>query len=343
MLQENKGNYLATKILEPLSKYYLQENIEEIAINREQEVWIKPKRAPWKPYEAPEISYEYIKKMCRVLANINKAKFSEQDMPIVSCQLPNLPFRFQAIVGPNVSYNMGDNRGVGIAIRSLTPDDNINFGAYGLTENSKLDGALAFLKETGIDKGNISKIQEMINKHMTIIVAGATSTGKTTFTNKLIQMIPEDERIITVEDTRELQVAQPNHLHLRVERNSSTNNVGYNQILNVLMRMTPDWIICGELSVENALPIYSLMGKGHPIITTVHAGSPDEAIRAFINNMASAGSKLDPESTTDNLKAQIGCIIQIDRRDGERKVVDIVFPMQEIAQENNKIQKETNE
>lgn len=329
----NSGTFLATKLLEKLGAYYLRENVEEVVINRPGEVWVKMRRGDWEPEDAPEITYDYIKKICKVLANITNARFSESDMPIVSCQVPGKPFRFQAMIGSNVTYEMGDNRGAGMAIRALTADDRITWKDYGLGEDApaQLPGS-AFFTDFSIEADHIRNIQYVIDRHLSIIVAGATSTGKTTFTNRLIKMLPQNERIITVEDARELTVPQRNRLHLLVPRNRGANAIDYNAIINVLMRMTPDWVVCGELSVENAAPMYALMGKGHPIITTVHAGSPDEAIGAFTNNMSLSGSTLDPEITAERLRGQIGCIIQIDRRDGRRKVVEIVFPMKDVQE-----------
>jgi type IV secretion system protein VirB11 len=213
-----------------------------------------------------------------------------------------------------------------LAIRSLTADQRITFKDYGLTPDAELPGMARLFDGFEIKGDHIAQIAEVIRRHMSIVVSGATSTGKTTFTNQLIRMIDETARVITVEDAREVTVPHWNRVHLMVPRNRSVNAVDYNTIIDSLMRLTPDWVICGEVSVSNAAPLYSLMGKGHPVITTVHAGTPEEAIQAFVNNMATAGSSLDPSTTANNLRRQIGCLIQLDRHDGRRKVVDIQFP-----------------
>jgi len=220
-----------------------------------------------------------------------------------------------------------------VGIRALTADTSIDFGSYGLSKGSQLPGAKqGGVDEFGMTDDHIQHIVDVINRHESIVISGATSTGKTTFTNKIIEMLGLSERIITVEDARELTVPNPNRVHLMVPRNRGTNNVNYATIIDSLMRLTPDWIICGELSVDNAQPIYATMGKGHPIITTVHAGSPKEAVSAFANNMSLGSGKNAPLSGIElvkSIRSQIGCIIQLERRDGKRQVVDIVFPSQE--------------
>jgi len=330
-------NHIATRVLKKLSRYYLIDDIEEVVMNRPGFIWIKPRRGEWKQHEAPELNYQYIYRLCKVLANINSAKFSEDDLPVVSCELPGAPYRFQAVVGPNVRYNLDDRKGVAMAIRALTADTSIDFSSYGLTPNVTLPGTAAELMKFDLSGDHIEALSEVIQRRESIIISGATSTGKTTFTNKLIEMIDLDERLITVEDARELTVHHMNRVHFIVPRNRSANSVDYSTIIDALVRLTPDWIICGELSIANAQPIYATMGKGHPVVTTVHAGSPSEAIGAFANNMniSGADTALGGEALFESIRSQVGAIIQLDRRDGQRKVVEITFPSREVAHERN--------
>jgi type IV secretion system protein VirB11 len=332
-VQPNDPNYIAKKVLAKLSQYYLIEGLEEIVINRPGEIWIKKRRQDWEVHSAPELDYIYIKRVCRILANINGALFSEDDLPVVSCELPGSPFRFQAIIGHNVRYNLDDRKGVAVAIRALTADTSIDFSSYGLVQDAVLPGSAVSMEEFGVTGDHVKLISDVIQKHESIVISGATSTGKTTFTNKIIELISNDERVITVEDARELTVPHLNRVHLMVPRNRSANSVNYSTIIDSLVRLTPDWIICGELSIANAQPVYATMGKGHPVITTVHAGTPDEAVSAFANNMSIAGGEvsLSGAELARSIKSQIGCIIQLDRRDGKRKVVEITFPSREVS------------
>lgn len=104
-------NHIATRVLKKLSRYYLADNIEEVIMNRPGFIWIKERRGEWEQFEAPELDYKYVYRLCRVLANINSAKFSEDDLPVVSCEIPGAPYRFQAMVGPNVRYSWMTARG----------------------------------------------------------------------------------------------------------------------------------------------------------------------------------------------------------------------------------------
>ena len=332
MLQADP-NHIAGRVLAKLRKFYGRDNIEEVVMNRPGFAWVKERGADWAMEEAPELTYEYVFRLCKVLANINNAMFSESDLPIVACELPGAPFRFQAVVGPNVRYNLDDRRGVALAIRALTADTLIDFSSYGLTPTAALPGAAAGLTEFDMTSDHVAALHEVVARHESVIVSGATSTGKTTFTNKVIEVIPANERIITVEDARELTVPHENRVHMMVPRTRSANSVGYPAVLDALVRLTPDWIICGELAIANAQPIYAVMGKGHPVITTVHAGSPEEAIAAFANNMSIAGADtaLSGQSLYESISSQIGAVIQLERREGRRRVVEIRFPSRDLA------------
>jgi type IV secretion system protein VirB11 len=331
-------NHIATRVLAKLSKFYLSPRLEELVMNRPETVWIKERGQDWQEVDAPELTYEYIFRVCRVLANINNAKFSEDDLPVVACELPGAPFRFQAVIGSNVRYDHDDRKGIALAIRALTADTSISFASYGLTSDVVLPGSAAGLTGFDMSSDHLAALSEVIRRHESIVISGATSTGKTTFTNKLIEMIPRAQRIITVEDTKELTVPHLNRVHMIVPRTRAANAVDYTTIINALMRLTPDWIVCGELSIENAQPVYAIMGKGHPVITTVHSGSPEEAIKAFANNMSMAKSEaaLSGDALSESISAQIGAIIQIERRDGQRRVVEIAFPSREKASKGKK-------
>lgn len=328
-MMEADPNAIADRVLRKLKAFYDRDGLEEVVINRPGFIWLKPRGGAWEELEAPELDYKYLWRVCKVLANINHNQFSEAEIPIVACELPTDPFRFQAVMGPNVRYATSDRRGVAIAIRALKADTNIGFGHYGLAPGVRLPGkAAAIERDFTISQDHVETLKAVVARGQSIIVSGATSTGKTTFTNKIIELIPREERIITVEDARELSVPHPNRVHLMVPRSRGSNAIGYPEIIDALVRLTPDWIVCGELSVSNAQPIYATMGKGHPIITTVHAGSPEEAVSAFTNNMSIAGGAIasDPEALATSIRSQIGMIVQLDRRDGQRRVTEISLP-----------------
>lgn len=324
LYSDNASNMIALRVLDRLKAYYASQDVEEVVMNRPEQIWVKPKRRDWTALAAPELTYDYIAhRVCPVLANINGAQFSEGDIPIVACELPGLPYRFQCVVGNNVRYDEGDRRGVALAIRSLLKGTDITFENYGLIKGAKSKNTNEVFDGFSLESDDMQLILSAIEAGMSILVSGPTSSGKTTFVNQVIAQIDPKLRIISVEDARELRISQPNRVHFVVPRHRGSNHIGYNEIIDALMRLTPDYVICGEVSVSNAAALYSLMGKGHPIMSTVHAASPDEAMQAFANNMMTSGIAQDSRVIIDNLEQQVGCIVQLTKR---RQVARIAFP-----------------
>jgi type IV secretory pathway ATPase VirB11/archaellum biosynthesis ATPase len=142
-----------------------------------------------------------------------------------------------------------------------------------------------------------------------------------------VEYIPLDRRIITVEDTREVIVKHQNRVHLVVSRTAGSNKIGYSHVLDAVVRMTPDVIICGEISVTNAKSIYRLMTTGHSnFMATIHAESPEMALRAFWQNLTQENPNLDAAAAIGILARSFGRIVQIDRSSGERVITAVDAP-----------------
>jgi type IV secretory pathway ATPase VirB11/archaellum biosynthesis ATPase len=318
-------NEVACLIIKKLTDRFVDRDVEEIVINRPGEVVLKERRGGWIFEDAPELDEAYLWRVCKVLANVSGVQFDAAVKPIVSTKLPDMPYRFQGIMGQNVLYGSDDLSGVAIAIRSLNAPDNIDYSGYGLSEDASTESFLPASAAKDLDPMTLQRIRETIRNGGSLLVSGETSTGKTTLLNKLLTEIPHDERIITVEDTREVHIPHKNRVHLLVPRNEGSNKVGYAEVIDALMRMTPNWIVAGELSMHSAQPIYNILGKGHPIASTVHAGNAYEALEAFTKNI-SLSSGGDVSGVVDDLARQIGVVIQLMSDKGERRVKEVVFP-----------------
>ena len=171
-------NFIARNVLKRLAVYYMRDNLEEVVLNRPGEIWTKERRKDWVLQEAPELDYVYIRRVCRVLANINGALFSEEEIPVVSCELPGAPFRFQAIIGPNVRYDLEDRQGAAIAIRALTADASIGFASYGLAGDAALAGVAVSMSDFMVSQDHIERLREIVGRRESIIVFGSDLDGQ---------------------------------------------------------------------------------------------------------------------------------------------------------------------
>jgi type IV secretion system protein VirB11 len=160
-----------------------------------------------------------------------------------------------------------------------------------------------------------------------ILVSGGTSTGKTTFLNALIREIPEDERLILIEDTPELQVRHDNVVGLLAARSAlGEAEVTANDLVAASLRMRPDRIILGELRGEEAFAFLRAVNSGHPgSMTTVHADSAEGAVEQIVLLALQAGTRLNREDVRHYIKSTIDIFVQLTRSGGHRRVAEVVL------------------
>ena len=194
-------------VLRPLSYWYTQDNLEEVALNRAGQIWLRMrgKRAyPWVMYKDEKLSKEYLIDLLYIIANTYEINFDPlQGSPLVYATIPG-DHRFSAICGKNVMYDEEDLTG-GIALAIRLHSDDVAFGLedYGMKQGQALK-KLNPLKDIKVPDDAYERLLLYIKRGEHILVSGATSTGKTTFLNNLLKILDIHKRIITVEDTREL-------------------------------------------------------------------------------------------------------------------------------------------
>jgi pilus assembly protein CpaF len=188
-----------------------------------------------------------------------------------------------------------------------------------------------------------------VKARISILIAGGTGAGKTTFMNILSQFIPNNERLVTIEDAAELRLAQENivRLETRPPNIEGQGAIRQRQLLINCLRMRPDRIIIGEVRGEEAFDMLQAMNTGHEgSMTTIHANTPRDAI-ARLESMVAMGNMNMPEKSVRQLFASaITIVVQATRMsDGTRKVTSIseitgmeenVISMQEIFSFNKK-------
>ena len=158
-------------------------------------------------------------------------------------------------------------------------------------------------------------------------MSGGTSSGKTTFLNAMLKEVPADERILTIEDTREVKPPQPNFLPLLASKGGQgLANVTIESLLQAAMRLRPDRIFLGEIRGAEAYSFLRAINTGHPgSISTVHADSPAGAFEQLSLMVMQAGLGLRKEEILDYIKTVLPIVIQQSRRGGWRGTSAIYF------------------
>ncbi|WP_084398943.1 P-type conjugative transfer ATPase TrbB [Henriciella aquimarina] len=212
--------------------------------------------------------------------------------PIVSAELPGTGERFEGLLPPITTAPC-----FSIRKPAATP-----FSLQDYVSQQALSPALC------------AALREAIGAHANILIAGGTSSGKTTFTNALLaEPAFESDRILILEDTRELRCAAANAVQLRTQR----DNVSLQQLVRSTLRLRPDRIIVGEVRGAEALDLLKAWNTGHPGgITTLHANSAHGALKRL--------EQLTLEATTrpphDLIAEAVDVVLFMSRTGGQRKI-----------------------
>ena len=161
----------------------------------------------------------------------------------------------------------------------------------------------------------------------TIVIAGGTGTGKTTFLNALLKEAPIEERLVLIEDTPEIQLHHQNAVGLIAVRGRlGEATISPADLVEASLRLRPDRIIMGEVRGAEAISWLRAVGTGHPgSITTVHASSPDGAIEQLAMMSIAAGTELRRAELVDYIISTVDVFVQLERNDGARLISDLQF------------------
>ncbi len=293
---------MKNSVWELLKNLEKKEGITEIIVNSPSHIFIE--RAGDLIRLDINLKSEDIMSFCVEVAKMNNSSFGPKS-PIVDGVLPD-GSRI------NIISPMYTNSGPAITIRKYL-------------KNIKSFDSLA--GEFGITAKWIKFFKTLVWARKNIIISGGTGNGKTTFMNLLIQEISKNERIITIEDTRELTVDIPNTIRLLAQKNlhSVENPLTTRDLLKNTLRMRPDRIIIGEVRGEEAFDLLQAMNTGHDgSMCTLHSNSPVEALSRLENLFLFSGYDLPIRVVRKQVTTALDYIIQLDRnKDGKRIVSQV--------------------
>jgi len=174
------------------------------------------------------------------------------------------------------------------------------------------------------------QLQELVQAGCNILVSGGTGSGKTTFLNVLSQFIPETERVITIEDSAELQIRNiPNLVSLET-RNANVEGcreITIRDLIKASLRMRPDRIIVGEVRGKEAVDMLQSVNVGHSAMTTVHANSVRDVV-SRLETMVLMGMEMPLSAIRKQIASGFGLMIHLGRlKDGSRRILEIAEPV----------------
>jgi pilus assembly protein CpaF len=170
-------------------------------------------------------------------------------------------------------------------------------------------------------------LQLCVKARLNVLISGGTGSGKTTLLNALSAFIPEDERIVTIEDSAELQLQQPHvvRLETRPPNIEGRGEVSQRDLVKNALRMRPDRIVIGEVRGGEAIDMLQAMNTGHDgSLTTVHANTPRDALARLETMIQMTGMRLSDRAMRQQISSAINLVIQGARlQDGTRRVTSI--------------------
>ncbi len=305
--------------LGPITPYLLDEEISDILVNTHRQVYVERLgKLELTPVQFRDESH--LRQIIdRIISRVGRR--IDESTPLVDARLPD-GSRVNAIIppaaldGPVLSIRR-------FRRRALSIDNLLELGS--------------------ISEPMARVLQAVVRARLNMLITGGTGSGKTTLLNILSRYIPESERIVTVEDSAELQLQQPHVVRLETRPPNIENRgqITQRDLVRNSLRMRPDRIVVGEVRGDEVLDMLQAMNTGHDgSLTTLHSNGPRDALHRLENLVLMAGHSLPDKAIREQIASALQVIVHISRiSDGSRKVMGIqeivgmegpVVTMQEI-------------
>jgi pilus assembly protein CpaF len=289
--------------LGPLEPLLADSTISDILVNRHDVIYIERRGR----IEATNVRFKDDEHLMRVIERIvsSVGRRIDESSPMVDARLQD-GSRVNAIIPP-LSID-----GPVLSIRRFGSEP---LKMHKLVENNALTRDIADM------------LQMVVTARLNVLISGGTGAGKTTLLNALSAYIPENERIVTIEDSAELQLQQPHvvRLETRPANVEGKGEVSQRDLVKNALRMRPDRIVIGEVRGGEAIDMLQAMNTGHDgSLTTIHANTPRDALARLETMIQMTGMRLSDRAMRQQVASALDLVLQVARMsDGSRRVTSI--------------------
>ena len=287
----------------PLERLLADPSVSEIMVNGPKDIWIeRAGRLSETPLTFTDASH-LRRIITKMVGQIGRR--IDESSPLVDARLPD-----------------------GSRLNAIIPPLSLSGPLLTIRKFAQNRFALSELIEIGtLSNESAEFLENCIRAQLNILVSGGTGSGKTTFLNALSAAIPDSDRIVTIEDAAELQLAQRHVIRLesRPKNIEGEGEITIRDLVRNALRMRPDRIIVGEVRGAEALDMLQAMNTGHEgSLSTVHANSPRDALNRLETMVLMAGYELPLRAIRSHVSSALELVVQLDRLDdGSRRIVEI--------------------
>ena len=312
--------------LAPLQACLEPDDVTELVVNRPGELGLE-RAGGWEWREAPELTETWLSTLARAAAAYTSQDVTEET-PICSTVLPQGE-RCQIVLPPaaeRLSLTLRKPSSVSLDLDAFARSGLFDAVALATDDLSTEEAELLRLRDAGDWP---AFFRRAVESRRNILISGATGSGKTTFAKGLVRLIPSEERLLTIEDARELVVPHRNAVHMLYAKDGQgLARVGPKQLLESALRMRPDRILLQELRDGTAFFYLRNVNTGHPgSITTIHA---DSAVLAFeqltlLVKESEGGRDLARDDIRSLLHMLVDVVVQMRRVEGRFRMTEVWY------------------
>jgi len=292
---------LIIPFLRPIEPLLLDDSISEIMGNPDASWWYERDGIL---HREKTVSFDAgrLRTGLEVIAN-QLGKRLDEDNPLLNAQLPD-GSRLAAVIPPVV------RPAPALAIRKFTSS---HYTVDDLIARGTLTRPLAEF------------LAEQIRGGKTLLISGGTGTGKTTLLRILADAIPDDQRIVVIEDTAELRVQKPNILAVECQTDTFKASISFDDLLKSALRWRPDRIILGEVRGIEARTLLDSFNTGHAgSLATIHANSAEKALHRFANLVMRNHAQTTFSDTEAEIGEAVDFVVHIERQPGGRAIREVL-------------------
>lgn len=292
---------LIIPFLKPIEALLVSDSVSEIMVNSDASVWVEE---DGRKRLLSDVRFDpgTLDAALEVIAN-RFGKRLDVDSPILNLRLPD-GSRLAAMIPPVVNPHPL------MTIRRFTSRD---FTMADLVAKEMLTPEQAL------------QLNECVRRGNNVLIAGGTGSGKTTLLNVLADAIPDEDRILVIEDTAELHIRKPHVVSAESQTDTHRNSITFDDLLKAVLRHRPDRILVGEVRGAEARTLLDAMNTGHRgTLATIHASGAEEAVHRLATLALRSSGGLGLPAVINEVERCLDLVVYISRRDGKRSAEELL-------------------